>query len=196
MLGCGGSGSGKTEAHSFSRSSAAGGGGGMGVVWGGGGGGYRFGGACARHDPHFPNFHRHLHGAGRGLPRPAPYSVQASSEWNPRSCSDSADTSLILYNAVCMAFARPPPMSGGADSVCRAAPPISPSSFRIRPPPRRRRVAGSLGNSAGADLIRPWPSRSKLGVLVMQLAVSVSNHDYMLASGAQTRGAAPAATGS
>jgi cyclic-di-GMP phosphodiesterase TipF (flagellum assembly factor) len=106
----------------------------------------------------------------------------------------TALTFLILYNAVSMRLRDRTDVGGQIADLSRGTADLARqvAEFGRRLAAVEGRVASA--NSAGADRMQAVAGEiNELGVLVKQLAVSVANHDDMLASGALT--AAPAAAG-
>src|SRR6202140_4583349 len=105
----------------------------------------------------------------------------------------TALTFLILYNAVSMRLRDRTDVGGQIADLSRGTADLARqvAEFGRRLAAVEGRVASA--NSAGADRIQAVVGEiSELGVLVKQLAVSVANHDDMLASGAVAAGPAPA----
>jgi cyclic-di-GMP phosphodiesterase TipF (flagellum assembly factor) len=105
----------------------------------------------------------------------------------------TALTFLILYNAVSMRLRDRTDVGGQIADLSRGTADLARqvAEFGRRLAAVEGRVASA--NSAGADRIQAVAGEiNELGVLVKQLAVSVANHDDMLASGAPAAAAAPA----
>ncbi len=139
----------------------------------------------APHDPHFHDFHRHLHGAGRSIARPAPVlGCRSFSGSESAIVALTALTFLILYNAVSMRLrdrtdvgSQIADLSRGTADLARQV-----AEFGRRLAAVEGRLASA--NSTGADRIQAVVGEiGELGVLVKQLAVSVASHDDMLSAG-------------
>jgi cyclic-di-GMP phosphodiesterase TipF (flagellum assembly factor) len=105
----------------------------------------------------------------------------------------TALTFLILYNAVSMRLRDRTDVGGQIADLSRGTADLARqvAEFGRRLAAVEGRVASA--NSAGADRIQAVVGEiNELGVLVKQLAVSVANHDDMLASGAVAAPPAPA----
>jgi cyclic-di-GMP phosphodiesterase TipF (flagellum assembly factor) len=108
----------------------------------------------------------------------------------------TALTFLILYNAVSMRLRDRTDVGGQIADLSRGTADLARqvAEFGRRLAAVEGRVASA--NSAGADRIQAVVGEiSELGVLVKQLAVSVANHDDMLASRATMAAPAPIPTG-
>jgi cyclic-di-GMP phosphodiesterase TipF (flagellum assembly factor) len=104
----------------------------------------------------------------------------------------TALTFLILYNAVSMRLRDRTDVGGQIADLSRGTADLARqvAEFGRRLAAVEGRVASA--NSAGADRIQAVVGEiNELGVLVKQLAVSVANHDDMLASRATTAAPAP-----
>jgi cyclic-di-GMP phosphodiesterase TipF (flagellum assembly factor) len=105
----------------------------------------------------------------------------------------TALTFLILYNAVSMRLRDRTDVGGQIADLSRGTADLARqvAEFGRRLAAVEGRMASA--NSAGADRIQAVVGEiNELGVLVKQLAVSVANHDDMLASGALPAAPAPA----
>jgi cyclic-di-GMP phosphodiesterase TipF (flagellum assembly factor) len=121
------------------------------------------------------------------------YSVAGLSGMESAIVALTALTFLILYNAVSMRLRDRTDVGGQIADLSRGTADLARqvAEFGRRLAAVEGRVASA--NSAGADRIQAVVGEiSELGVLVKQLAVSVANHDDMLASGAVAAGSAPA----
>jgi cyclic-di-GMP phosphodiesterase, flagellum assembly factor TipF len=121
------------------------------------------------------------------------YSVAGLSGMESAIVALTALTFLILYNAVSMRLRDRTDVGGQIADLSRGTADLARqvAEFGRRLAAVEGRVASA--NSAGADRIQAVAGEiNELGVLVKQLAVSVANHDDMLASGAQTAAPAPA----
>jgi cyclic-di-GMP phosphodiesterase TipF (flagellum assembly factor) len=121
------------------------------------------------------------------------YSVAGLSGMESAIVALTALTFLILYNAVSMRLRDRTDVGGQIADLSRGTADLARqvAEFGRRLAAVEGRVASA--NSAGADRIQAVVGEiSELGVLVKQLAVSVANHDDMLASGAVAAGPAPA----
>ncbi|WP_029583329.1 EAL domain-containing protein [Bradyrhizobium sp. URHD0069] len=122
------------------------------------------------------------------------YSVAGLSGMESAIVALTALTFLILYNAVSMRLRDRTDVGGQIADLSRGTADLARqvAEFGRRLAAVEGRVASA--NSAGADRIQAVLGEiNELGVLVKQLAVSVANHDDMLASG--TVAAAPAPAG-
>jgi cyclic-di-GMP phosphodiesterase TipF (flagellum assembly factor) len=122
------------------------------------------------------------------------YSVAGLSGMESAIVALTALTFLILYNAVSMRLRDRTDVGGQIADLSRGTADLARqvAEFGRRLAAVEGRVASA--NSTGADRIQAVVGEiNELGVLVKQLAVSVANHDDMLASGALT--AAPARAG-
>lgn len=120
------------------------------------------------------------------------YSVAGISGTDSAIVALAALTVLILYNAVSMRLRDRTDVGGQIADLSRGTADLARqvAEFGRRLATVEARVASA--NSAGADRIQAVAGEiNELGVLVKQLAVSVANHDDMLAAG--LRAAAPAA---
>src|ERR1700726_2316841 len=112
------------------------------------------------------------------------YSVAGISGMESAIVALAALTVLILYNAVSMRLRDRTDVGGQIADLSRGTADLARQVAEFG-----RRLAAVEGrvtsaNSAGADRIQAVVGEiSELGVLVKQLAVSVANHDDMLASG-------------
>ena len=105
----------------------------------------------------------------------------------------TALTFLILYNAISMRLRDRTDVGGQIADLSRGTADLARqvAEFGRRLAAVEGRVASA--NSAGADRIQAVAGEiNELGMLVKQLAVSVANHDDMLASGALAAAPAPA----
>ena len=121
------------------------------------------------------------------------YSVAGLSGMESAIVALTALTFLILYNAVSMRLRDRTDVGGQIADLSRGTADLARqvAEFGRRLAAVEGRVAAA--NSAGADRIQAVAGEiNELGVLVKQLAVSVANHDDMLASGALTAAPAPA----
>jgi cyclic-di-GMP phosphodiesterase TipF (flagellum assembly factor) len=121
------------------------------------------------------------------------YSVAGLSGMESAIVALTALTFLILYNAVSMRLRDRTDVGGQIADLSRGTADLARqvAEFGRRLAAVEGRVASA--NSAGADRIQAVAGEiNELGVLVKQLAVSVANHDDMLASGAQTAAPTPA----
>jgi cyclic-di-GMP phosphodiesterase TipF (flagellum assembly factor) len=121
------------------------------------------------------------------------YSVAGLSGMESAIVALTALTFLILYNAVSMRLRDRTDVGGQIADLSRGTADLARqvAEFGRRLAAVEGRVASA--NSAGADRIQAVAGEiNELGVLVKQLAVSVANHDDMLASGALTAAPAPA----
>jgi cyclic-di-GMP phosphodiesterase, flagellum assembly factor TipF len=121
------------------------------------------------------------------------YSVAGLSGMESAIVALTALTFLILYNAVSMRLRDRTDVGGQIADLSRGTADLARqvAEFGRRLAAVEGRVASA--NSAGADRIQAVAGEiNELGVLVKQLAVSVANHDDMLASGAPAAAAAPA----
>src|SRR5712672_1615168 len=121
------------------------------------------------------------------------YSVAGISGTQSAIVALTALTFLILYNAVSMRMRDRSDVGGQIADLSRGTADLARqvAEFGHRLAAVEGRVASA--NSAGADRIQAVAGEiNELGVLVKQLAVSVANHDDMLASGALTAAPAPA----
>src|SRR5882724_4828240 len=112
------------------------------------------------------------------------YSVAGISGMESAIVALTALTFLILYNAVSMRLRDRTDVGGQIADLSRGTADLARqvAEFGRRLAAVEGRVASA--NSAGADRIQSVAGEiSELGVLVKQLAVSVANHDDMLASG-------------
>jgi cyclic-di-GMP phosphodiesterase TipF (flagellum assembly factor) len=121
------------------------------------------------------------------------YSVAGISGMESAIVALTALTFLILYNAVSMRLRDRTDISGQIADLSRGTADLARQVAEFG-----RRLAAVEGrvvsvNSASADRIQTVAGEiSELGVLVKQLAVSVANHDDMLAAGAAAAALAPA----
>ncbi len=121
------------------------------------------------------------------------YSVAGLSGMESAIVALTALTFLILYNAVSMRLRDRTDVGGQIADLSRGTADLARqvAEFGRRLAAVEGRVASA--NSAGADRIQAVAGEiNELGMLVKQLAVSVANHDDMLASGALTAAPAPA----
>jgi cyclic-di-GMP phosphodiesterase TipF (flagellum assembly factor) len=121
------------------------------------------------------------------------YSVAGLSGMESAIVALTALTFLILYNAVSMRLRDRTDVGGQIADLSRGTADLARqvAEFGRRLAAVEGRVASA--NSAGADRIQAVLGEiNELGVLVKQLAVSVANHDDMLASGAVAAAPAPA----
>jgi cyclic-di-GMP phosphodiesterase TipF (flagellum assembly factor) len=121
------------------------------------------------------------------------YSVAGLSGMESAIVALTALTFLILYNAVSMRLRDRTDVGGQIADLSRGTADLARqvAEFGRRLAAVEGRVASA--NAAGADRIQAVVGEiNELGVLVKQLAVSVANHDDMLASGALTAAPGPA----
>lgn len=124
------------------------------------------------------------------------YSLAGLSGMESAIVALTALTFLILYNAVSMRLRDRTDVGGQIADLSRGTADLARqvAEFGRRLAAVEGRVASA--NSAGADRIQTVAGEiNELGVLVKHLAVSVANHDDMLASGAVTAAPAPAPAG-
>jgi cyclic-di-GMP phosphodiesterase, flagellum assembly factor TipF len=123
------------------------------------------------------------------------YSVAGISGSESAIVALTALTFLILYNAVSMRLRDRTDVGGQIADLSRGTADLARQVAEFG-----RRLAAVEGrvvsaNSAGADRIQAVVGEiNELGVLVRQIAVSVSNHDDLLASGAAAAAPAPPAS--
>jgi cyclic-di-GMP phosphodiesterase TipF (flagellum assembly factor) len=121
------------------------------------------------------------------------HAVAGISGWESAIVALTALTFLILYNAVSMRLRDRSDVGNQIADLSRGTADLARqvAEFGRRLAAVEGRVASA--NSAAADRIQAVTGEiNELGVLVKQLAVSVANHDDLLASGAQTAAPAPA----
>jgi cyclic-di-GMP phosphodiesterase TipF (flagellum assembly factor) len=121
------------------------------------------------------------------------YSVAGLSGMESAIVALTALTFLILYNAVSMRLRDRTDVGGQIADLSRGTADLARqvAEFGRRLAAVEGRVASA--NLAGAERVQAVAGEiNELGVLVKQLAVSVANHDDMLASGALAAAAAPA----
>jgi cyclic-di-GMP phosphodiesterase TipF (flagellum assembly factor) len=121
------------------------------------------------------------------------YSVAGLSGMESAIVALTALTFLILYNAVSMRLRDRTDVGGQIADLSRGTADLARQVAEFGR--RLAAVEGRVGsaNSAAADRIQAVAGEiNELGVLVKQLAVSVANHDDMLAAAAQTAAPAPA----
>src|SRR6266404_6313500 len=121
------------------------------------------------------------------------YSLAGLSGMESAIVALTALTFLVLYNAVSMRLRDRTDVGGQIADLSRGTADLARqvAEFGRRLAAVEGRVASA--NSASADRIQTVAGEiNELGVLVKQLAVSVANHDDMLASGALTAAPAPA----
>src|SRR6266446_3508080 len=119
------------------------------------------------------------------------YSVAGISGSSSAIVALTALTFLILYNAVSMRLRDRTDVGGQIADLSRGTADLARQVAEFG---RLLAVEGRVAsaNSAGADRIQAVAGEiNELGVLVKQLAVSVANHDDMLASGALTTAPTP-----
>src|SRR3979409_2010795 len=120
------------------------------------------------------------------------YSVAGISGMESAIVALTALTFLILYNAVSMRLRDRTDVGGQIADLSRGTADLARQVAEFG-----RRLAAVEGrvvsaNSAGADRIHAVVGEiNELGVLVKQLAVSVANHEDMLAAGASAAAPAP-----
>src|SRR6266852_4555494 len=121
------------------------------------------------------------------------YSVAGLSGMESAIVALTALTFLILYNAVSMRLRDRTDVGGQIADLSRGTADLARqvAEFGRRLAAVEGRVASA--NLAGAERVQAVAGEiNELGVLVKQLAVSVANHDDMLASGTLTAAPAPA----
>jgi cyclic-di-GMP phosphodiesterase TipF (flagellum assembly factor) len=150
------------------------------------------------HDPHFDDFHRHLHGVDRGLLGLMVHSLAGLTVSESAIIALTALTFLILYNAVSMRLRDRTDVGGQIADLSRGTADLARqvAEFGRRMSAIEARLSATDAN--GQERVQTVAGEiSELGSLVRQLASSVAAHDDILANAAsiiQAPQAAAAAT--
>ena len=149
--------------------------------------------SCVGHDPHFDDFHCHLHDADRGIARPC------------RACRCGLDVSessivalttltlLILYNAVTIRLRDPANVGTQIADLSRGTTDLARQVAEFG-----RRIGAIEHRLSALDATSREQSKttlgeiSELGILVKQLAISIAVHDELLTAEPQVAPPQPA----